>query len=137
MHDDEIDWREVDEAGFAILCMTLHDGCCVWKGFSWELMDRWHACGWIDDPRNKAKSVILTREGVAKARELFQKRFTKKTSRSELSETSPISNRLHGWDDEKIYFTTADGREHCVTDDPALRDRLADLCEAHFAGKKS
>jgi hypothetical protein len=45
--------------------------------------------------------------------------------------------RRSGWDDEKIYLTAADGREHCVTDDPALRDRLADFCEAHFTGKKS
>jgi hypothetical protein len=76
MHDeDEIDWLAVEEAGFAILGLTLHDGNRAWKSFSWELTDRWHELGWIADPRGKAKSVVLTEEGVAKAHELLRKRF--------------------------------------------------------------
>ena len=77
--EDEIDWQAVEEAGFAILGLTLHDGCRAWKGFAWELTDRWFERGWILDPKGKAKSVVLTDEGVEKAQELLRKRFAKKT----------------------------------------------------------
>jgi hypothetical protein len=75
----DIDWQAVEEAGFAILGLTLHDGNRAWKGFPWELMDRWHERGWIADPRGKTKSVVLTDEGVTKARVLLRERFAKKT----------------------------------------------------------
>lgn len=80
MYDESgIDWEAVEEAGFAILGLTLHDRYRAWKGFSWDLMDRWYESGWILDPKGKAKSVVLTEEGVEKARELLRKRFAKKT----------------------------------------------------------
>lgn len=139
MHDEnDINWWEVEEAGFAILGLTLHDGNRAWKGISWDLMDRWHGRGWIDDPRSKAKSVVLTDEGVARARELLRERFTTASDRPPPAQArEPIeSGRLRGWDDGKVYFTTADGRECCVTDDAALNLRLSEICKAHFGGRE-
>jgi len=39
--------------------------------------DRLYQKGWIDDPANKAKSVMLTDEGLQKAEELFKALFTR------------------------------------------------------------
>ena len=38
-------------------------------------MNRLHDKGWILDPKNKAKAVVFTDEGEAKADELFWKHF--------------------------------------------------------------
>jgi hypothetical protein len=38
-------------------------------------MDRLHAKGYISDPKGKATSVVLTLEGVKRARELFEQHF--------------------------------------------------------------
>ena len=42
-----------------------------------EVMNRLHEIGFIDDPINKNKSVRLTQEGLAKSEELFEKLFCK------------------------------------------------------------
>lgn len=47
-----------------------------WKSFDWDAMDRPHERGFIGDSKSKAKSVPLTAEGVAAAKESFRKRFT-------------------------------------------------------------
>ena len=60
----EIDHDKIDEAVLALLWLTLHDGYRAWKGF-------------ICDPVNKAKSVVLTDEGLQKAEELFKALFTR------------------------------------------------------------
>ena len=54
----------IDEAVLALLCLTLHDHNRAWKGFDWDTLHRLHARGLIDDPANKAKSVVLTNEGL-------------------------------------------------------------------------
>jgi len=42
-------------------------------------------------------------------------------------------NKLHGWDDEKVYFWN--GKEdRCVTDDEELNSKLVELCEEHYKG---
>lgn len=46
-------------------------------GFDWEVMDRLYQCGLIADPKNKAKSVVLTEEGRLAAEEAFQRLFTR------------------------------------------------------------
>mgnify|MGYP003614007330 CR=1 FL=1 len=60
------------------MTLTLRDGGRAWKGFDWDAMDRLHRKGLIHDPANKAKSVVLTTEGVARSaalvRDLFGKR---------------------------------------------------------------
>ena len=66
---------KVDEAVLALLYLTLHDGVRVWKSFDWEAMNRLHQKGYISDPISKAKSVVLTEEGLREAEQLFKKLF--------------------------------------------------------------
>ena len=65
----------VDEAVLELLYLTLHDGARVWKSFDWEAMNRLHQKGYISDPIGKAKSVVLTEEGLQEAARLFKKLF--------------------------------------------------------------
>jgi hypothetical protein len=78
MNDEQIDWDRLEEAAFAILCLTLHEGR-AWKGLDWELMDRLHERGWILDPKGKAKSVVVTEEGEEIAHQLLIKHFGRST----------------------------------------------------------
>ncbi|WFR98152.1 DUF6429 family protein [Rhizobium tumorigenes] len=71
----DIDEDKIDDAVLALLWLTLHEGR-AWKGFDWGTMDRLFKKGMIGDPVNKAKSVILTDEGVERSKELFQTLFT-------------------------------------------------------------
>jgi hypothetical protein len=50
----------VDDAVLALLQLTLHDDARAWKGFDFEVMDRLFQKGFILDPVNKNKSVVLT-----------------------------------------------------------------------------
>ncbi|WP_306752794.1 DUF6429 family protein [Paracoccus actinidiae] len=72
----EIDRDKIDEAVLALLWLTLHDERRAWKGFDWDALERLHARGLIADPVNKAKSVILTDEGLRQSEELFRALFT-------------------------------------------------------------
>ena len=71
----EPDTNRIDEAVLALLLLGLHDGSRVWKGFDWDAMDRLHASGMISDPQSRARSVVLTDEGRARAEALFDKLF--------------------------------------------------------------
>ena len=73
----EIDRDKIDEAVLALLWLTLHDERRAWKGFDWDALERLHARGLIADPVNKAKSVILTDEGLRQSEELFRALFTR------------------------------------------------------------
>jgi hypothetical protein len=66
---------KVDEAVLALLYLTLHDGARAWKSFAWDAMNRLHQKGYISDPVGKAKSVVLTEEGLHEAERLFKKLF--------------------------------------------------------------
>lgn len=59
----------------ALLYLTLHDSYRAWKGFDWETLDRLYEKGWIEDPKGKAKSVLLTEEGLALSARLFERHF--------------------------------------------------------------
>lgn len=72
---DAIDWDRVDEAALAIMLLGLHDGWRTWKGINWEVLNRLHDKGMITDPKSKAKSVIVTDEGLESAQRLFKKLF--------------------------------------------------------------
>lgn len=67
----EIDTDKIDETVLALLWLTLHDGRRAWKGFDWDALGRLHDKGLIADPVNKAKSVVLTEEGLQRAEKLF------------------------------------------------------------------
>lgn len=71
----DYDTDKVDEAVLALAYVTLHDGARVWKSFDWEALNRLHAKGYISNPVSKAKSVVLTEEGLKEAERLFKKLF--------------------------------------------------------------
>ena len=66
---------KVDEMALALLYLTLHEGNRAWKSMDWDVSDRLHVKGFIEDPVGKAKSVVLTEEGLQRCRELFAKHF--------------------------------------------------------------
>ena len=70
-----IDTDRIDEAVLALLYLTLHDGFRAWKDHEWDALDRLHRNGMICDPVGKAKSVVLTDEGLAQSERLFRKLF--------------------------------------------------------------
>ena len=74
----EYDQDKVGDVVLALLNLTLHDGSRAWKGFDFDVMDRLHAKGYILDPHNKNKSVVLTQEGLKRSEDLFEKHFGKK-----------------------------------------------------------
>ncbi|PZR87920.1 MAG: hypothetical protein DI537_24815 [Stutzerimonas stutzeri] len=76
----EIDRDKIDDAVLGLLWLTLHDERRAWKGFDWDSLDRLYRKGLIADPANKAKSVILSDEGLQRAEELFRAQFMRPTS---------------------------------------------------------
>jgi hypothetical protein len=43
----------------------------------WGVMELLHQKGWIHDPRGKAKSVVITDEGLAIAEQMLLKHFSR------------------------------------------------------------
>ena len=74
---DDYDREKVDEVVLALMYLTLHDYYRAWKGFDWDVLDRLYEKGWIENPRGKAKSVVLTEEGLALSTSLFEQHFGK------------------------------------------------------------
>ena len=74
----DIDTKKIDETVLALLYLTLHDGTRAWKGFDWDTMNRLHQRGFISDPVGKAKSVVLTDEGLRESERLFKRLFAKR-----------------------------------------------------------
>lgn len=72
------DEEKVDEVVLALLYLTTfedHGMIRAWRGQDWGALDRLFEKGFIDDPRSKAKSVILTEAGEAQSQFLFRKHF--------------------------------------------------------------
>ena len=76
----EIDTDRIDDAVLALLYLGLHDGSRVWKSFDWDAMGRLHVKGLISNPASKAKSVVLSEEGLRRSEVLFREMFTRKGS---------------------------------------------------------
>ena len=90
MNDREIDTDLIDEAVLALMFLTLHgDTWAVraWKGFDWDALGRLHAKNLIFDPVGKAKSVVLTEEGLKQCEQAFYRLFARRV------EGQPASNR--------------------------------------------
>jgi Domain of unknown function (DUF6429) len=51
--------------------------CRHWKGFDWDALERLYQKGLIANPANKAKSVVLSDEGLRRAEKLFHELFTR------------------------------------------------------------
>jgi hypothetical protein len=76
----EYDEDKIDDAVLALLFLTVWSDRTVrraWKGHDWAALDRLYRKGYIGDPKGKAKSVVLTEEGHARAEELFRQLFGK------------------------------------------------------------
>ena len=70
----------IDEAVLALLHLNIcarhrFGGARAWKSLNWAAMDRLHDSGLISDPASRAKSVVLTDEGLAKAEAACQRLF--------------------------------------------------------------
>ena len=79
MSDDRVNDR-IDEAVLALLYLGICEryptgGVRAWKSFDWSAMDRLHEKGLISDPVSKAKSVVLTDPGLARAEAAFRRLF--------------------------------------------------------------
>ena len=75
---------KIDDYTLALLYLVTWEreegfGARAWKGFDWVTMNRLHEKGHISNPRGKAKSIVLTEDGFAKAKELFQRFFAEET----------------------------------------------------------
>jgi len=68
----------IDDAVLALLLLGLHEQNRVWKNFDWDAMNRLHTKGLISDPMSKARSVVLTEEGLEKAEALMQRLFAQR-----------------------------------------------------------
>ena len=78
----EYDLEKIDEMVLALLYLTVSEkddwgGGRAWKSHDWDALDRLHAKGYISDPKSKAKSVVLSPEGMQRARELFERHFAR------------------------------------------------------------
>ncbi len=74
----DYDAEKVDEVVLALLYLTTFEDHRIpraWKGHDWGALNRLHEKGFISDPRSKAKSVVLTDEGLEQSRALFKKHF--------------------------------------------------------------
>ena len=78
----DYDRDKVDEMVLALLYLTIWEedvwGARTWKSHAWDALDRLHTKGYISDPKSKAKSVVLSAEGVRRAQELFEQHFGRK-----------------------------------------------------------
>jgi hypothetical protein len=75
MNAMNIDTTAIDDAVLALLNLTVHDHNRAWKSFDWDALNRLYERGLIGDPVNKAKSVILTEEGLRESERLFKQHF--------------------------------------------------------------
>jgi tetratricopeptide (TPR) repeat protein len=74
-------FEQIDDAVLALLLLGRHNGNRVWKSFDWAAMDRLHQKGYITSPVGKAKSVVLTDEGLEQAEQRFKELFPKAAER--------------------------------------------------------
>jgi len=75
-----IDNEKVDEMTLALLYLTTfkdRTGLRAWKSHDWDVLNRLHESGYIDDPISKAKSVMLTEGGAELSKRLFEQHFMK------------------------------------------------------------
>ena len=57
----------------ALMQLTLHDERRAWKSYDWDVMNDLYERGFISDPHSKAKSIVLTEEGLARSQEMYAK----------------------------------------------------------------
>lgn len=62
---------KLEELALAVMYSALHDERWVWKTIPFEITDRLHEQGLIDEPRSHRKSLCLTDEGLERAKAAF------------------------------------------------------------------
>ncbi|MDH3379656.1 MAG: DUF6429 family protein [Gammaproteobacteria bacterium] len=75
---EEFDSERLAEIALAILCLTASTdkvGTRAWKGMDWDVLGLLYERGWIGNPVGKAKSVIVTEDGLEKANRFQEKYF--------------------------------------------------------------
>lgn len=50
----DIDEEKIDDTVLALLWLTLHNDYYAWKGHDWDVLERLHQKGMIDNPVNKS-----------------------------------------------------------------------------------
>ena len=74
----DYDTDRLDETVLALLHLNAWEegewGARAWKDMPWEATDRLHEKDLIDDPKSKARSVVLTPEAVASFSRAFARR---------------------------------------------------------------
>jgi Domain of unknown function (DUF6429) len=81
--EDLYDIDKIDDMVLALFFLTLDSDGRAWKGVDWSATDRLYEKGLIYDPKNKAKSVALTEEGIAKSKRLFEQYFRRNPKEQE------------------------------------------------------
>ena len=69
------DPAKIEEAVLALLGAFAFEDGRSWKGFDFEVLKGLHEKGLVMDPFGKAKSVLLTGEGLAPAKEAASRLF--------------------------------------------------------------
>lgn len=83
MDTTNINTEAIDDAVLALLWLTLHDYDRAWKGFDRDVLNRLYERGFINNPVNKAKSVVFTEEELRQSRILFQRYFAPEGSEND------------------------------------------------------
>ena len=84
----------------ALMYLDVHDEVRAWKGYPWDVLDALHERGLISDPKSKAKSVVLTEEGLTRAATAFETLLTppglvpRRSRKAESRETASRLSRL-------------------------------------------
>ncbi len=73
----DIDEEKIDDTVLALLWLTRHNDYYAWKGHDWDVLERLHQKGMIDNPVNKSNSLGLTHEGRQRSEALFRQLFTR------------------------------------------------------------
>jgi hypothetical protein len=95
------DHDKVDEVALALLFLTLGepmgDNHRAWKGMAWEVSNRLYEKGWIEDPRNKNESLVLTQSGREACIRLFKEHFWKPANTQDSLFPLPIDMKQLVW----------------------------------------
>jgi len=75
------DEKLMEEAVLALLATFSTDRGNTWKGYDFEIMNRLHEQGFIQNPVNKNKSVWLTEQGLELGRQIADRLFRERTDK--------------------------------------------------------
>jgi hypothetical protein len=75
----EYDKDKVDDMVLALMSLVFHGdktATRAWKSFDWDSLNRLYEKGFISNPVGKAKSVLMTPEGIERSEKLFKEYFS-------------------------------------------------------------